>query len=109
MVVKREKISVGHYHDAIDDDDDDEEGGIENTYLPWQRERWEWGVIGERHLDIIVRMFSLGKGVEFINRICNMHDVYVGNVVETWSIRPAGFNLQVAPSATLTSFGDWRS
>jgi len=33
--VKREKISVGHYHDAIDDDDDDdddEEGGIENIY-----------------------------------------------------------------------------
>jgi hypothetical protein len=23
-------------------------------------------VIGERHLDIIVQMFSLGKGVEFI-------------------------------------------
>ena len=32
--MKREKISVGHYHDAIDDDDDDddEEGGIENIY-----------------------------------------------------------------------------
>jgi hypothetical protein len=29
-------------------------------------------------------------------------------VVETWSICPAGFNHQVAPSASLTTYGDDR-